>query len=164
MEDIGFSDGGVLVFFQSCNLGGCCCFEANFFYSLRLPFINSSAPVDFKTLSTCRLPKFPSTHSSGVLLCVVVARKQCPQILTTMRDCIYAPIEANPRCGDQNIQGIGSQALKISEIEKRPTPHHRINAAFLFKSQQVDEVQCKQDSIWTFPEVGSCIQCFRTSI
>ena len=40
-----------------------------------------------------------------------------------------APIHTNTRGGDQNMQGIGCYALKISMIEKTPTPHHRKNAA-----------------------------------
>ena len=34
--------------------------------------------------TACRLPKFPRTHSSPALLCVVVAKKQCEQILATI--------------------------------------------------------------------------------
>ena len=43
-----------------------------------------------------------------------------------------APIHTNTRGGDQNMQGIGCYALKISMIEKTPTPHHRKNAALPF--------------------------------
>ena len=41
-EDIRFSDDRVLAFFQSLNLGGCCCFAANF-------FLLSPAPIQANT-------------------------------------------------------------------------------------------------------------------
>ena len=37
-KDVCFSDGGRGVFLEHWNLGGCCCFAANFFYCLQLPF------------------------------------------------------------------------------------------------------------------------------
>ena len=40
--------------------------------------------------TACRLPKFPRTHSSAALLCVVVAKKQCEQILATVHARLYA--------------------------------------------------------------------------
>ena len=39
--------------------------------------------------TACRLPKFPRTHSSAALLCVVVAKKQCEQILATIHIRLY---------------------------------------------------------------------------
>ena len=68
MEDICFSDGRVLAFFRSWNLG--------------------------RLLLLC---------SKLFLLAP-------------------APIQANTRGGDQNMQGIGFKALKISLIEKRQHP------------------------------------------
>ena len=38
----------------------------------------------------CRLPKFPRTHSNAALLCVVVMKKQCEQILATIHIRLYA--------------------------------------------------------------------------
>ena len=52
-----------------------------------------------------------------------------------------APIRTNTRGGDQNMQGIGCYALKISMTEKTPTPHHRGNEC-LSAEQQRSLVNC----------------------
>ena len=62
-----------------------------------------------------------------------------------------APIHTNTRGGDQNMQGIGSYALKISMIEKTPTPHHRKNAALPFFSISIPI------SISKFPKISISI-------
>ena len=60
-----------------------------------------------------------------------------------------APIHTNTRGGDQNMQGIGCYALKISMIEKTPTPHHRKNAALPYHHDLEDDEQA-QKMITTF--------------
>ena len=45
-------------------------------------------------------------------------------------------------------QGMGCSALKISKIDKTPTPHHRKNAALL--KGAIDLVGSREYIMWTF--------------
>ena len=47
------------------------------------------ASLPHAVLFTCRLPKFLWIHSSAALLCVVVVKIQCEQILATMHIRLY---------------------------------------------------------------------------
>ena len=58
-----------LAFFRSLNLGGCCCFAANFFYCLRLPFklilgevTKKCRGLDLGPLKISRIGKTPTPH------------------------------------------------------------------------------------------------------
>ena len=47
-------------------------------------------PPISKHYPSSRLPKFPRTHRGDILPFVVVAKKHCAQILSTMRALLYA--------------------------------------------------------------------------
>ena len=60
-----------------------------------------------------------------------------------------APIHTNTRGDDQNMHRIGCYALKISMIEKTPTPYHRTNAPLPAKIETsliLDLFQCLVNS------------------